>query len=106
VTALTGELGAALELVPPDQGKRLSVFLSGGVPDGEVEQAAANRGVNVHSLSPLYRRAPARSSLFLGFAGYPANLIASAAEHLAFAIDQVTRDRKPLRKIIDWKRGY
>jgi GntR family transcriptional regulator / MocR family aminotransferase len=102
---LTGELGAAIELVPPDQGKHL--FLSGGVPDGEIEQAAANRGVTVRPLSPLYRRTPARSGLILGFAGYAGTLIASAAEHLAFAIDQVTRDRrKPSRKIIDWKRGY
>jgi GntR family transcriptional regulator/MocR family aminotransferase len=88
VAALTQELGETIELVPPDQGKHLIAYLSDSIPDCEVQQAAAHRGVTVRPLSPLYRKARPRSGLILGFTGYPASLMAPAAARLASGIHQ------------------
>ena len=61
--------------------KQLGV--EGGVSDVEIEDAAKRNGIVVRAMSRLYRSAPPRSALMLGFSGFPRPLIVPAAARLA-----------------------
>jgi GntR family transcriptional regulator/MocR family aminotransferase len=70
VEALRRQAGACLTAAPPDQGMHLVAYLADGLSDLAVEAAAADVGVIVRAISPLYRRAPARQGLMIGFSGF------------------------------------
>ena len=70
VEALRRHAGAWLTAAPADQGMHLVAYLADKLSDLAVEAAAAEAGVIVRAISPLYRRAPARQGLMLGFSGF------------------------------------
>lgn len=88
--ALAGELRARapgiLEVDVPDQGMHLIAYLRDGRSDLEAEAAAAQAGLQVRAISRLYRKAPPRSGLMLGFSGFPARLMAGGVARLAKAL--------------------
>ena len=70
----------------PDQGMHLVAYLRDGLDDGEAEMAAAGAGVTVRAISPLYRTAPPRHGLILGFSGFEPEAMAPAAARLGEAL--------------------
>jgi GntR family transcriptional regulator/MocR family aminotransferase len=64
----------------------LVAYLREGLSDVDIERAALERGIVVRAISRLYRKAPPRSGLMLGFAGYPRPVILSAAAQFAQAV--------------------
>jgi GntR family transcriptional regulator/MocR family aminotransferase len=88
VAELKRHLGEEVWLAAPDQGKHLLAYLPDGLADTAVEQAARRRGIATRSLSRLYRKAPPRSALVLGFTGYNRELLVSAASRLAEVVRQ------------------
>jgi GntR family transcriptional regulator / MocR family aminotransferase len=88
-TEFTRCLGDYLQVDTPDQGMHLVAYLREGLSDIDIERAALDRGIVVRAISRLYRKAPPRSGLMLGFSGYPRQVIPSAVEQFAEAV----RDR-------------
>ena len=84
--ALRTRLGDTVEVDVPDQGLHLMAFLGAGLDDVAVQTAAAARGLTARATSPLYRRAPPRPGLMLGFSGYPARSMAPGVARLAEAL--------------------
>lgn len=88
--ALVGELRAALgdvlEVEAPGQGMHLVAHLKDGRCDIEAERAAAEAGVIVRAVSRLYREAPPRPGLILGFSGFPVAAMRPAVARLAAAL--------------------
>ena len=72
----------------PDQGKHLIAYLGRGLSDVAVEEAAHRRGVVARAISRMYRKAPPRSGLLLGFTGHTIEAIVSAAAALAGVIGE------------------
>ena len=64
----------------------LSVHLKDGWSDLEVEAKAREKGLIARAISPLYRSAPARSGLLLGFTGFPASAMDAGVARLAAAL--------------------
>jgi GntR family transcriptional regulator / MocR family aminotransferase len=79
----------------PDQGKHLIAYLGRGLSDVAVEETAHRRGVVARAISRMYRKAPPRSGLLLGFTGYTIEAIVSAAASLAGVIGE-----RPARAIV------
>lgn len=88
--ALAGELarrlGQQLTVDTPDQGMHLVANLRSGLSDIEIEKTALQSGVVVRAMSPLYRKAPPRSALMLGFCGYSPQRLVHATARLAAVI--------------------
>ena len=84
--ALEAQLGHVLEVDVPDQGMTLIAYLKGNGSDLEVEAAAAAGGVSVWAISRLYRQAPPRQGLMLGFSGFPERMMAPGVTRLARAL--------------------
>ena len=82
VAALTRHAGDHLTVVAPDQGMHLVAYLGAGLSDLAVEAAAAEAGVIVRAISPLYRRAPPRQGLMIGFSGFAPGQMARPAKRL------------------------
>jgi GntR family transcriptional regulator/MocR family aminotransferase len=80
---LTRRAGASLAVDAAEQGMNLVAYLRRGRSDVALESAARNAGVIVKAISPLYRKAPPRSGLLLGFSGFPRQKILPAATQLA-----------------------
>jgi GntR family transcriptional regulator/MocR family aminotransferase len=80
---LSHRTGAYVTLDVPDQGIHMVAYLSRGRSDVEVELSARRNGVVVRAMSRLYRQAPPRSGLILGFTGYPHALMVPAVMRLA-----------------------
>jgi len=91
VTTLSRGAGDAAETASPDQGMHLVAYLRHGISDTALEERARAAGIVARAISPLYRKAPARSGLLLGFTGYPRQLILPAAAKLA----RLIRERGP-----------
>jgi len=87
VAELTRRAGANVTLDALDQGKHLVAYLREGVSDLALEGAARQRGIIVRAISRMYRKAPPRSGLILGFTGYPRETIGPAAGRLAAIIN-------------------
>jgi len=68
--AIRKHAGAWLTPDVPAQGMHLIAYLKDGLADLAVDAAAANAGVIARAISPLYRHAPARQGLMLGFSGF------------------------------------
>lgn len=88
---LAHRLGATVSIAPPDQGMHLVAYLGEGMSDVALERAARESGIVVRAISPLYREAPPRSGLMLGFSGYPRQVIVPAAARLAKIIAAQSR---------------
>jgi len=84
--ALRDRLGDRVDVDVPDQGLHLMAFLKDGRNDVAVQDAAARRGLYARAISPLYRQAPARPGLLLGFSGFPARGMAGGVARLAEAL--------------------
>jgi len=84
--ALRTRLGDKVEVDAPDQGMHLMAFLKPGCDDVAVQAAASARGITARAISPLYRKAPPRPGLMLGFTGYPARSMAPGVARLAEAL--------------------
>jgi GntR family transcriptional regulator/MocR family aminotransferase len=86
VAELTRRLPGEVMVVPPDQGVHVVAYLRDGRSDVDLEAAARAHGIVVRAISRLYKEAPARSGLLLGFTGYPRQTIIPAAARLARVI--------------------
>lgn len=82
-TELSRRAQGDLTIEVPDQGMYLVASLRRGLGDIAIEAAARRNGLTVQAISRLYRKAPPRSALMLGFSGYPRQLIVPAAARLA-----------------------
>jgi GntR family transcriptional regulator/MocR family aminotransferase len=80
---LTRRAANHLKIDLPDQGMHLIAYLEGGASDIAIEDAAKRNGIIVRAMSRLYRAAPPRSGLMLGFSGFPRSLIVPAAARLS-----------------------
>ena len=61
----------------------LVAYLDTGLSDVAVESAAREAGVVVRAMSRLYKSAPPRPALMLGFSGHRPQVILPAAARLA-----------------------
>ena len=75
-----------LEILRPDQGNHLVVWLPDGADDVELERAAREAGVTCRALSRLYLEAPPRPGLMLGFTGFRPQALAAPAAKLGALI--------------------
>ena len=93
--ALVAELGRRasdhVRIEVPDQGMHLIAYLRGARVDTAIETAARERGIAVRAVRPMYRKAPPRSGLMLGFSGFSCDAIVRAASRLAEIIGTGTR---------------
>jgi GntR family transcriptional regulator / MocR family aminotransferase len=83
VAELTRRAGTNVTIQAPQQGMHLVAYLRDGLSDIHVEQVAGEHGVIVQAISPLYKAAPRRSGLMLGFSGYSPHAMIPAVERLA-----------------------
>jgi len=83
VAELTRRVGTNVTVQAPPQGMHLVAYLRDGLSDIHVEQVAREHGVIVQAISPLYKAAPGRSGLMLGFSGYSPDAMIPAVERLA-----------------------
>lgn len=86
VAALARRAGDHLEIRAPDQGMHLVAALKPGRSDVAIERTAWAAGIVVRAASRLYRAAPARPGLLMGFSGYPRQMIVPTATKLARVI--------------------
>jgi GntR family transcriptional regulator/MocR family aminotransferase len=96
---LIATLGALLPsrlawIEPGDQGMHLVLWLASGFDDRAVAQCAADKGVAVRAVSPMFARGTARPGLVLGFGGFSSAQMRAAAERLAAVIVRMGRKRK------------
>jgi GntR family transcriptional regulator/MocR family aminotransferase len=83
VDQLRKKLGEHITLASPNQGRHLIAYLHDGVSDTAIERAAGENRLTVRAISRLYRKAPPRSGLMLGFAGFSHGVIARGVSVLA-----------------------
>ncbi|MDQ0464367.1 GntR family transcriptional regulator/MocR family aminotransferase [Caulobacter ginsengisoli] len=69
--ALETRLGDLVEVDVPDQGMHLIAYLKDGADDLAAEAKVLAAGITARAISRLYRTAPPRSGLMLGFSGFP-----------------------------------
>jgi GntR family transcriptional regulator / MocR family aminotransferase len=72
----------------------LVAYLGDDISDTALEERARAAGLIARAISPLFRRAPPRSGLLLGFTGYPRPLILPAAARLARLIAQAAESKR------------
>jgi GntR family transcriptional regulator / MocR family aminotransferase len=83
VDQLEKQIGKDITVALPDQGRHLIAYLRSGVSDTAIERAAGDNRLVVRAISRLYRKAPPRSGLMLGFAGFSPGAIARGVTILA-----------------------
>ncbi|GJG96942.1 PLP-dependent aminotransferase family protein [Cupriavidus pauculus] len=76
-------------LQPSDQGMHLVLWLAPGIDDREVVKHAADSGVAVRAVSPMYAGNKRPGGLVLGFGGFGDRQIEDAAQRLAGVIRAV-----------------
>lgn len=74
-------------LQPTDQGMHLVLWLAAGIDDRDVAAKAAEAGVVVRAVSPMYAGAHGRPGLVLGLGGFSGGAIDSAMQRLARVIE-------------------
>jgi len=74
---------------PCNQGMHMVVWLRDDIDDTAVAAAAVAHGVSVRAVSPMYAPGTGRPGLLLGFGGYRADAIESAARRLVKVIKTV-----------------
>lgn len=93
-STLQRRAGGAVGVTAPDQGMHLVAYLGDGISDTALEERARAVGIIARAISPLYRRAPPRAGLLLGFTGYPRPLILPAAARLARLIAETAEGKR------------
>jgi GntR family transcriptional regulator/MocR family aminotransferase len=88
VDQLKKKIGNDIIVESPDQGRHLIAYLHGGVSDTAIERAARENGLTVRAISRLYHKAPPRSGLMLGFAGFSHDVIERGVSILARIIQK------------------
>lgn len=83
---------------PCDQGMHMVVWLRDDIDDRTVAAAAVAHGVAVRAVSPMYAAGTARPGLLLGFGGYRADAVESAARRLVQVITTAAGGRAPRRR--------
>ena len=83
IKAAAQEFAGIMSLEPADAGMHLTGFLSQGVDDRSLSDAASVRGVETVPLSSCYLGASPRSGLLLGYTSVRPPLIWRAARELA-----------------------
>lgn len=83
---LAARLGDRLKVALPDGGMHMIAYLTDGRSDLEAEALADAGGVSVRAISRLYRQAPPRQGLMIGFTGFPTRAMAGGAARLAAAL--------------------
>jgi GntR family transcriptional regulator / MocR family aminotransferase len=81
-------------LQPGDQGMHLVLWLAEDVDDRTVVELAAQAGVAVRALSPMFAPGTGRPGLVLGFGGFSSAQMKAAAQRLAAVIAEVMNSRK------------
>jgi GntR family transcriptional regulator/MocR family aminotransferase len=89
--SLSRRAGDAVMVDVPDQGMHLVAYLRDGLSDVVVERAAREAGVVVRAMSRLYKAAPPRAALMLGFSGHRPQVIVPAAARLAQVLREQAR---------------
>ncbi|KVZ17573.1 PLP-dependent aminotransferase family protein [Burkholderia stagnalis] len=94
---LIDTLGARLPrtlawLQPGDQGMHVVLWLAGGLDDREVVARAAEAGVAVRAVSPMFAPGTGRPGLVLGFGGFSPAQMEAAAQRLADVIAAVAAE--------------
>jgi GntR family transcriptional regulator/MocR family aminotransferase len=97
VAELGRRLGDDVAVAAPDQGMHLVAYLRHGLSDVEVARVAREAGVVSRPISRMYRDAPPRQGLLLGFTGYPRQVLLPAAARLADVVRQQPRSRRAAR---------
>ncbi|MFT3828033.1 MAG: PLP-dependent aminotransferase family protein [Chitinophagaceae bacterium] len=72
---------------PSDQGMHLVLWLAPGIDDRLVVTRAAEAGVSLRAVSPMYASGTARPGVVLGFGGFTLDQIRSALRRLAKVIE-------------------
>lgn len=83
VDQLRKKIGQDIFVESSDQGRHLIAYLRDGVSDTSIERAARENRLTVRAISRLYRKAPPRSGLMLGFAGFSHGVMARGVSVLA-----------------------
>jgi GntR family transcriptional regulator/MocR family aminotransferase len=91
VSGLEARAGELLHVARPEQGMRLLAELRVPLSDVALEAAARRAGVVVRAVSGLYRAAPPRPGLLLGFTGHPAATAGPALARLAGVVTEAAR---------------
>jgi GntR family transcriptional regulator/MocR family aminotransferase len=94
VAELGRRLGDDVTLAAPDQGMHLVAYLRSGLGDVDVARAAGEAGVIARPISRMYRDAPPRHGLLLGFTGHSRQLILPAVVRLAEIVRKQGRSRR------------
>jgi GntR family transcriptional regulator/MocR family aminotransferase len=81
---------------PCDQGMHMVVWLREDIDDKAVVAAAVAEGVAVRAISPMYASGTERPGLLLGFGGFSAETIESAARRLVHVIKARGGGRAPV----------
>ncbi|HEX7931940.1 MAG TPA: PLP-dependent aminotransferase family protein, partial [Paraburkholderia sp.] len=81
---------------PGDQGMHLVVWLDQRLDDREVAALAAQAGVAVRAVSPMFSAGNGRPGLVLGFGGFSSGQMEAAARRLASVIAEAIRALRPL----------
>ncbi|PFH28749.1 MocR-like pyridoxine biosynthesis transcription factor PdxR [Burkholderia sp. JKS000303] len=81
---------------PGDQGMHVVLWLAEGIDDLDVVARAAQAGVAVRAVSPMFAPGTARPGLVLGFGGFDRERMEAAAQRLAEVVSSAeSRPRKP-----------
>lgn len=78
---------------PGDQGMHLVLWLAEGLDDRKVAQRAAQEGVAVRAVSPMFAAGTERPGLILGFGGFSSSQMKAAAQCLAAVIAEMAKLR-------------
>jgi len=89
--ALRRRAGADCDIHLPDCGMQVVCYLPKGLSDVAVAEEAARRGVLVRPLSSMFVDKPRQAGLVLGFTGYEAQRLRSAAAVLGGVIADLRR---------------
>ncbi|WP_160122871.1 MocR-like pyridoxine biosynthesis transcription factor PdxR [Rhodovarius lipocyclicus] len=95
VEAITRHMGDLVEVEVPECGIQLTMHFRQPICDVRVVEAARRHGVVVKAVSPHYLGTPARSGLVLGYSGFDAHRLRSAAALLAQAVREVAAEGQP-----------
>ncbi|MGR3895890.1 MocR-like pyridoxine biosynthesis transcription factor PdxR [Pseudomonas sp. 1176_21] len=77
-------------LQPTDQGMHLVLWLAAGIDDRQVADQAAEAGVVVRAVSPMYAGPHGRPGLVLGLGGFSGEAIDAAMQRLARVIESAS----------------
>ncbi|WP_321910411.1 MocR-like pyridoxine biosynthesis transcription factor PdxR [Burkholderia cepacia] len=86
---------------PGDQGMHVVLWLADGIDDLDVVERAAQAGVAVRAVSPMFAPGTARPGLVLGFGGFGRAQMEAAAQRLADVVSSAESRRRVPQKVVD-----